>query len=208
MKREWEMATIQAARVAKGRGNLPGAIKRLVEEIIQPKADPRAMLRDFMMEIAHDDWCWTHPNVRYADSDLIMPSLRNEKMGKVYFATDTSGSIDAHVLEVFGGFKQEVLDSMCPTALVDLCCDTQITSEKEYTPGDIISKEALGGGGTDFRPVFERLEKEPETPLVLVYLTDLDGRHYKQDPGYPVLWVTWEKKPREAPFGTVIQIEQ
>lgn len=208
-KEQWQQATLQAARLAKGRGNLPSAIAKLVEEIIQPKTDWRQLLRDFMTEITNADWCWSRPNLRYAHTEFILPSLRSEKLGKVFFATDTSGSIfsEPDILAAFQGAKQQVLDELTPTALVDIMCDAEIQKVTEYTPGDVIDKETPGGGGTDFRPVFDHLEKEEETPLCLIFLTDLDGTFPEQDPGYPVLWVTWEK-PREVPFGTVVKMER
>ena len=64
--------------------------------------------------------------------------------------------------------------------------------------------EAKGGGGTDFRPVFEWVEARGMSPVCLIYLTDLCCNAYPNPPSYPVLWVTDSR--RHAPFGETVKI--
>ena len=47
-----------------------------------------------------------------------------------------------------------------------------------------------GGGGTDFRPVFDWVVKEGIEPDCVVYLTDLMGTFPAHQPEYPVIWGT------------------
>jgi predicted metal-dependent peptidase len=61
-----------------------------------------------------------------------------------------------------------------------------------------------GGGGTDFRPVFEWVEESQTEPACLIYLTDLCCHSYPAPPDYPVLWVTESR--RTAPFGETVRI--
>jgi len=72
-------------------------------------------------------------------------------------------------------------------------------------PGDTISLDAPGGGGTDFRPVFDHCAELFQQPRCLVYLTDLEGRFPDEAPAYPVLWVVYGGQT-EAPFGEVVSI--
>lgn len=44
-----------------------------------------------------------------------------------------------------------------------------------------------GGGGTDFRPLFDRLAEESEPPAGVVYRTDLAGSFPDEPPQYPVI---------------------
>ena len=61
----------------------------------------------------------------------------------------------------------------------------------------------VGGGGTDFRPVFEHIEKNRVPVDVVVYLTDGYG-NFGGDPGIETIWVmTTHEVP---PWGNHIQI--
>ncbi len=201
---QWQNALVQAAQMAKGRGDLPGSMERLIDGIINPKVPWQEILRSWLREQASDDWDFTQPAPEYSDGDFLMPSMRSEKIGTVVFATDTSGSINHDLLKVFQGEKQNCMDDMRPSKVVDIYCDTAINLVKEYQAGDTIGKQAPGGGGTSFVPVWEHIETMPERPKAIVYLTDLDG-DFGSDPGVPVIWVTWTKGGN-APFGEVVYV--
>jgi len=80
---------------------------------------------------------------------------------------------------------------------------------KEYYPGDVIDRNAPGRGGTDFRPVFEEVDTWDEPPAALVYLTDLDGTFPTEEPGYPVLWVSYGTGNRRTPpWGEQVKVEK
>jgi predicted metal-dependent peptidase len=204
-KNDWAGTLIQCAKAAQMHGNLPAGIERLVGELVSPKVPWVEILRSWLRERYNDDWDWMKPDPCYDGSGLILPSLESERVGRIIFATDTSGSIDDETLRQFQGEKQGCLDDLRPSSLVDIYCDAKIHKVKEYTPGESIETDAPGGGGTSFVPVFEHLETLPESPKCLVYLTDLDGTFPERDPGYPVLWVTWGSN-EQAPFGTVIKV--
>jgi len=201
---DWQNTLLQSVHAAKGRGDLPGGLVRLVDELVNPRVPWVEILRTWLREKVEDDWNWMRPNQYFDGSGFILPSLESDRVGTVVFATDTSGSIDQEALRQFQSEKQACLDDLKPIKLVDLCCDTRITSEKEYRLGDQIDREAPGGGGTDFRPVFERAADMLPSVKCLVYLTDMDGRFPENDPGFPVLWVTWARD-KKAPFGEVIE---
>jgi predicted metal-dependent peptidase len=98
--------------------------------------------------------------------------------------------------------KQNCLDEMRPSKLVDIYCDSKIHKIAEYGLGESIGTDAPGGGGTSFVPVFRHVESMPVVPKCIVYLTDLDG-DFPSDPGVPCIWVTWTKGGT-APFGEVV----
>jgi predicted metal-dependent peptidase len=66
----------------------------------------------------------------------------------------------------------------------------------------MLETDIKGGGATDFRAVFEFVERELEDTKLLLYFSDLDGIFPKNEPNYAVKWVS----PKEAnvPFGEVI----
>ena len=63
----------------------------------------------------------------------------------------------------------------------------------------------IGGMGTDFRPVFEFIDKEFDDVKLLLYFTDLDGKFPSIKPGFEVKWVS--KKEKDIPFGEIIILD-
>ena len=61
-----------------------------------------------------------------------------------------------------------------------------------------------GGGGTDFRPLFEWVAAEQLRPDLLVYFTDAEGEFPEYAPDYPVLWLVKGKAP--VPWGERVQL--
>lgn len=201
----WEETAVQCAQAAKSRGSLPGGVDREIDRLLNPQVPWYQLVRQWLREQADDDWSWLKPNPYFDESGFILPSLDSERMGAIVFATDTSGSIDQEVLRQFQSEKQNCLDELKPAKLLDIYCDSHIQAVREYVVGDEVSRKAPGGGGTAFQPVFEHVASLPAPPKCLVYLTDLMGSFPEKDPGYPVLWVTWESAG-EVPFGEIVRV--
>lgn len=203
----WKVAVQQAATMAKGRGELPATIARLVDDMLNPKADWREILRRFIRDNAKDDYSWTKPNPRYAHSGFILPSLHSQQLGKLVVAIDTSGSIDAQLLNTFCGELEGIISEARPSGITVIECDSAIGRVIDLEQGEPIPRDYTGGGGTDFRPVFEHIDTLPEPPVALIYLTDLDGSYPDNAPAYPVLWGVYQTE-QQAPFGETIHIDQ
>lgn len=204
VKSDWDHTIMQCAQAAKGRGDLPGSMSQYIGEMLNPTVPWWELVRNWLREQCNDDWDFMKPNRLYSDSEFILPSLHSDRMGPIVFATDTSGSIDETIAAHFRTEKQNCLDDLRPSALVDIQCDTKIQKVEEYRPGDEISGEIHGRGGTSFCPVFEHVDKLPVAPKCVVYLTDLDGTFPDKEPDYPVLWVAYGGGTK-APFGEVVQ---
>lgn len=202
---DWTVAVAQAAMVAKGQGQLPASLARLVEQIVHPKVPWEVVLRDFVEHSAHNDYNWTRPNRRYLSSGVVLPGLISEELPEVVVAIDTSGSIGVQQLNQFASEVSAVLGAY-ETTIRLVWCDAAVQKVETLTRADLPLKlSPSGGGGTDFRPVFDWVEKEGLTPACLVYLTDMCGVFPPRDPGYPVLWVRTTDCP--APFGEVVDLK-
>ena len=62
-----------------------------------------------------------------------------------------------------------------------------------------------GGGGTDFRPVFDKVKELNIFPELLIYLTDAYGSFPEKQPNYPVLWCLTEENS-VVPWGHSVHI--
>lgn len=212
LEEEWTIAVTQAAQAAKMQGNCPGSVARLVEELVTPKVPWREVLREFVRRTAKDDFSWRKPNRRYGATTagggarVMLPSLYSERLGRIAVAVDTSGSIDQETLADFQGEVQAALDECRPEGIEVIVCDARVHRVQNFEPGDAVRIDAVGGGGTDFRPVFEHLQDAGEDPECLIFFTDLAGTFPAVEPEYPVLWAAYRAGGATAPFGEVTTV--
>ena len=206
LENEWKQATVAAARNAKGRGDMPGSLSKLVKSITNPKVNWKATLARFFQTMKSGDFSWKRLNRRFIAEDLYLPSIYSERLGNVVIAIDTSGSVSEKELEAFVSEISSLLSTCNPEQIHVLQCDTSINDYSVYTPEDLpLSIERKGFGGTRFEPVFERVEKLNIKPVALLYLTDLEAYTNFKPPEYPVLWVT--TRSEDADFGEVVKLD-
>lgn len=204
---EWKIAVAQAASIAKARGKLPGSLARFVDSVMEPKVDWREVLRRFVTNNAKADYSWKTPNRRFVHQGIYLPSLHSETLKPIVVAVDTSGSINDEILKQFSAELTAIVGELPISTVKVVYCDAEVNRVEDFTKDDLPLKlKACGGGGTDFRPVFEHIETEcEEAPACAVYLTDMDGTFPEEDPGYPVLWASIGYTS-DAPFGEVVKL--
>jgi predicted metal-dependent peptidase len=202
---ELEVATIQAAQAQRGRGELPGSLKRFCPDLAEAKVDWRAVLRRFATDAARDDFSWMKPNRAYMSLGFIMPGLYSESVRDITTVIDTSGSINDQILSAFGGEIADIRNNCELKLLRTMYCDAAINHVDEFEQHDHFAVTPHGDGGTDFRPPFKWLQERDITPTCLIYLTDGYGPFPASAPPYPVLWVmTTDIVP---PFGEHVRIQ-
>jgi predicted metal-dependent peptidase len=195
----------QAMLDARMRGDVPGALERMVEQLLQPRVDWRAVLARFVCERSKSDYSWLKPNVRFLYRGIYLPSLDSTETGRVILIADTSGSISDDLINQFAGEVSGIAETF-HIPLKVIYVDAKVCSVQDIEPGDEIDLKPKGGGGTDFRPGFALIERDDLQPRAVVYLTDGDCTSYPSEPSYPVLWVQFGHCRFEPPFGEKIQI--
>lgn len=202
---DWGVAVAQAALAARAQGCLPAGLARMVDEIVNPRVPWGVVLRDFIERTARNDYTWSQPNRRYLQQGIVLPSLISEELPAVVIAIDTSGSIGTRELDQFSAEVSAVLAAY-ETTIHLVWCDAKVHKTETLTRADLpLSLKPCGGGGTDFRPVFQWIEQEGLTPACVIYLTDMWGTFPEREPDYPVLWVRTTDRP--APFGEVVDLK-
>ena len=201
----WAERVLAAAQVATQQGKLPAGMDRFIDDIANPRIPWYEFLDNLVGEALRDDYAFERSDRRFLQQGIYLPDLYNEG-AMVAVAIDTSGSIGEDELRIFLSEALGILGSKNVTRIRLMSCDAAIGFDKIVSPDSPIPSKLGGGGGTDFRPVFNRLEKSKEKPQLLVYLTDLMGTFPKSEPEYPVIWVTKEAGNNvQAPWG--IQID-
>lgn len=201
---EWKMATVQAAKGV-GQGNLPAGIKQIIQDILTPPVPWREVLSRFMTEQVRNDYSFKRPNPYFASSGFYLPTLDGRGMGEVVIALDTSGSV-ASVLDEFGATVKGIIAGCAPLRTHIIYCDAAINHVQTFERGTEVTFEAVGGGGTDFRPVFEHVKNNSIKPACLLYLTDMYGSFPQEEPDYPVLWCATSHVV--GPFGETLKIAE
>jgi predicted metal-dependent peptidase len=202
----WRMAVIQAESAARGRGDLPAGFGRVIQDVLYPPADWRAILREFVSSHARNDYAWCRPNRRFLAAGLYLPGLYSVELGDVVVAVDTSGSVGAKELGVFAAEVEALLGAFDCTATL-VYHDTQVQKVETWTPSDgPLVLVPVGGGGTSHLCVFEWLDQSDLTPACTICLTDLETRFPDRPPAVPVLWAVVGDARVDPPFGFVVPI--
>lgn len=199
---DWQQAVQQSLNAAKMQGKLPANIERELGQLCEPTVDWRSLLRRYVQEIVKADYTWTMPNRRYLASGFYLPALHSLACGRIAVAIDTSGSIDQVLLSQFAAELQAIASEMQPSQVDVMYCDTEVHRHDTFMHGEQIEINAVGGGGTSFVPVFEKVKKDVDPPKVLIYLTDLQGEFPKEAPEYPVIWAACANGT--VPFGDLV----
>jgi predicted metal-dependent peptidase len=203
---EWQVAVAQARQVAKGRGELPGGLARLVEEVLQPRVDWREVLREFVSAHARNDYRWSPPNRRFIHQGLYLPGLCSEDLGEVVLAVDTSGSIGERELARFAAEAQGILEAF-DCSLTILYHDSQVQKVQRWRSEEgPLTLEPAGGGGTSHVCVFEWISAQAEQATCVVCLTDLYTQFPQFAPSTPVLWAVVGGNAGEPPFGLRVAV--
>ncbi len=188
----------------KRQGNLPKDLAFVVPEYFSCKVDWREFLYRYIATHAKSSYTFSPPNMKFLYRGIYLPSMSSDLL-RVIVAVDTSGSVDEALLTTFLGEVSSMMQQY-PNYEIDLItADVKVQSHKTFLQGEVLDCDISGGGGTDFRPVFEYIDQRIEYPTLLLYFTDGEGRYPKEEPPYDVLWVMPEEM--EVSFGEVVVLE-
>lgn len=202
---QWQQRLAGAALQAQQAGKLGRQMTRLVDHLLQPQLPWRGLLARFVTASARDDYSYARPSSRRG-GDAILPSLRSGQVEMVV-AVDTSGSIgDEDVAQFLA--EVNAIKGQVRARVTLLPCDAALAAgapwcSEPWEPSAM--PEAIrGGGGTDFRPVFDWVEQSGCQPDILVYFTDAEGNFPAAPPAYPTVWLVKGRRP--VPWGERIQL--
>lgn len=206
-ERHWKMSAAMASISAEAIGKMPESLKRIIEELLNPKLPWKEILNRFIIEKAKDDFSWSIPNKRYIWSGTYLPSLESLRLKPIGIAVDTSGSIDNKLFTEFISEIKSIL-SMSPGSRAHI---VYVDSKVQGT--DILTAESdtlnpIGRGGTDFVPAFEYFDKLDEDLSCILYFTDGFCDSFPKDCDRPCLWIVYGYKNFTPPFGEVINISR
>ena len=184
-------------------GEAPESIERFFELENFGKIDWRDELRVAIDKYFRDDYVVMPPSKKLLYSGIYLPSNVSQTF-RLVIAIDSSGSVDEELLNSFLGEVNFLMTLVQNYQIELIVCDDKIHTHKTFYSGDTLEVALVGGGGTDFRPVFKFIESEFDDVKLLLYFSDLEGFFPSEVPSYQVKWVS--QKAKKVPFGEIIEL--
>lgn len=196
---EWRYAATLAKEVATRKSSMPNGLERLAKKIKSNNVDWRFELYNAINRHMRNNYAFMPPNKKYIYRGIALPSLTSDTLSLVV-AIDTSGSIKDELLAMFIGEFKSIMNSFPSIKIEVIIADAKVQGHYTFQGGDKLDFPLKGGGGTDYRPVFEYIEANIPSSSMLLYFTDGEGIFPKIPPSYEVLWALSTKRYR-IPFG-------
>ena len=206
IKDEFKEAMLAAAQSA-GAGNTPGNIKRMINELTQPKINWRELITQQIQSTVKNDYTWSTPNKKHFSQGFVLPNMRKDQAIDVCVAIDTSGSIGQDQLNNFFGEINGIMQSYDDYKVKIWCFDTSVHNPQDYdtsTGDDLVNYEPKGFGGTDFDANWTWMKHEGVEPKLFIVFTDGEPYGSWGDENYcDTVWIIHNKynKTIEPPFG-------
>lgn len=208
---DWKISIVAAAQRHErkhGRGSLPGGLQRLVDEFTDPKVDWREKLARWVGENGRrQDYTFGRPSRRSESVGQYLPSLKKYGVSDVTVMVDTSGSIGQDQLKEGLAEIQGVCEDLgigVRAMVIDAALHDDVQVEDAYE----LAEKLSGGGGSDFRPGFDKLAEEGYEGVVICFTDgDIAVPHDKPESIRGVLWCIYEgcRVPTTV-YGEVVEI--
>jgi predicted metal-dependent peptidase len=207
LEQYWGQALQQAKTLVEvlGQGTVPAGLLREITHLSPSQLDWRSYLWRFLVQTPTD---FEGFDRRFVGQGLYLDALAGEKL-RVFLAVDTSGSVGGKEMAHFLGEVRAILGAYPHLQATLYYADAACYGPYELTTDSDLPKPR-GGGGTDFRPFFETIERELDGSQqgVCVYLTDGYGTFPPNAPSLPVLWVLSPGglSVGSVPFGEAVRL--
>jgi len=185
-------------------GDTPAGLERFFLPTATAEIDWRSELSHALNRHLQSDYRMLPPSKKLLYERIYLPSPTSETLDLV-IAVDSSGSVDERLLGRFIAEVESLLESFPDYRIELLVCDARVQSHRQFYPGEPLAFDLKGGGGTDFRPVFEWISVHAPMAPLLLYFTDCDGRFPDAAPFVDTVWIT-PAGDKTAPFGRMIVI--
>ena len=211
--------TERAANKGTGGGGVSPALRKFIEDLVNPQVDWRKILQKYVSESDDDPTMYKIPNRRYASRDIYLPGLKGkeEGFGTVVIAVDTSGSIGQDEYNTFLAESRSVLKTFQPKEIYIIYCSDGMEPPSggidrlasAAQPLDKSKQMSTGGNAGGFDPpikwVEENLIKKGKDLACMIYFTDGGA----EDPERP----KWHRKmiwamttSHKMPFGKHVNV--
>lgn len=191
-------------------GDMPESMKRVIEQTYYKPVINWMELVQYLLSEDVTDYSFSQPDRRFLEEEYTLPEMFSfDRLKDIVFAYDTSGSISEHDLFTFYMETLSLFRNYSSLTGWIAICDAHLHNFAPISPSHGYKEfNFKGGGGTNFRPVFERIEKEGIQPKALFFFSDTQGTFPTEAPNYPVYWLVREDMGRPTvPFGKIVMFK-
>jgi len=209
MESKWKYRLTKAITAAR-RGNLPGGLEELVDELLYPEVPIELLFKRLITSVSgRGNYRLSPPNKRHLWRGLILPSTISDYV-EFNACIDVSGSISRDEISLFLGTIEKVAHEHMDFNVHIFIGDTEVNQESDFTPFTQMTKAVMGRGGTNFIPFFKRINDRHLTRYPTIFLTDLDGNCPENYTG-ETFWLVPKDRyseciASEIKFGEIIKI--
>jgi predicted metal-dependent peptidase len=205
IREEMKGKVLQAANAAAGK--MPASLKRLINDLVEPKVNWRDLLRQSIQSCITDDFTWMRPNRKHMYGGIFLPTLDKDETIDIQIAIDMSGSISDAMARDFLSETYGIMQLYHDFKIGILCFDTQVYNYQTFTKDtqdDLLKYKPIGGGGTDFDAFWKYWNENQIEPKLAVIFTDgFPFGSWGPENYCDTLWVITEgaKTRVKPPFG-------
>lgn len=210
----WNHHIQEASTLCGNNTGIPRFLARYLAEIDHaPRTNWRQILQDFI-RFDKSDYDFSRPDKRYS-GDTVLPSFCEEmdggKVEDLWFLVDTSGSVSDQALAVAYEEIQQATDQLSNVSGWLSFFDSTVSEPTPFaTLEEILAITPIGGGGTSFYAIFQKLREYAEQdrlPVAIIILTDGYAAFPPEEDalGVPVIWIIVDSDV-EPPWGTSAHI--
>jgi predicted metal-dependent peptidase len=210
LKAEMTEHILNAAKTCSA-GNLPGGIKRMIQDLTDPKMNWRELIQTTIDSLIPCDYSYLKMNRKGWGLDAVLPGMTTDKMLKVAVFIDMSGSIGTEQARSFLSEVNGMMQQFQNYEILVGCFDTEVQNVQTFSADngeDIRTYQPMGGGGTSFECIFDYLKEESIIPETLCIFTDGYPNNTFGDEFYcPTIFLI-EGSKVVPPFGQYAYIEE
>ena len=205
LREEMKGKVLQAANAAAGK--MPAGLRRLIDDLVEPKVNWRDLLRQSIQSCITDDFTWMRPNRKYMYGGIFLPTLDKDETIDLEIAIDMSGSISDQMGKDFLSEVYGIMSMYHDFKIGVLTFDTQVYNHQVFTKDsqdDLLNYKLHGGGGTNFDCFWDHWKAQQIEPKLAVVFTDgFPWGSWGPDNYADTLWVITEgaKTRVKPPFG-------
>lgn len=200
----WQYAASLAKEVAMKKSKMPKGLERLAKKVRAKDIDWKFELYNAINRHMRNNYAFMPPNKKFIHRGIALPSLTSDTLSLVV-AIDTSGSIKEEILGAFMAEFDSIMQNFPAVSIELIIADAKVHNHYSFQSGQKMEYTLRGGGGTDYRPVFEFIDANLPMSSMLLYFTDGEGIFPRVPPPYEVLWALSQKRAK-IPFGRSLVI--
>jgi predicted metal-dependent peptidase len=193
-------------------GNVPLGIKRMIQELTEPKLNWKELLRQQIQSTIRNDYTWMRPSRKGWHTGAVLPGMNFDQQIDICVAIDMSGSISNTTAAIFLSEIKGIMDQFKEFNLKLWCFDTKVYNLAEITSdniSDFDSYEVNGGGGTEFMCNWQFMRDNDIVPKKFIMFTDMmPWGSWGEEDYCDTIFVGHGNPTVFAPFGMTVHFEK